>query len=68
MTRECCQDLRRYLEAAKMILISFHLPPTELRCLDEYAKEKNMTRSAMIYAIAKMLEKMKELSPAQVAP
>jgi len=53
----------------KMILISFHLSPAELRCLDEYAREKNMTRSAVIrYAIAEMLEKMKELSLAQVAP
>ncbi len=55
----------------KMVLISFYLPPAELRRLDEYAREKNMSRSAVVrYAITEMLEKMKELTPppTQVAP
>jgi len=64
---------RRPLFDEKMIVVSFHLPPAELRYLDEYAKEKNMTRSAAIrYAIAKMLEKMKTEErrpmPVQSAP
>jgi len=58
---------RLLLFGEKMIPISFHLPPAMLQRLDEYAREKNMTRSAVIrYAIAEMLEKMKELSLAQV--
>ena len=64
---------RRMPLGEKMILISFHLPPAELRRLDEYAREKNMTRSAAIrYAIAEMLKKMKTEKrlplPVQSAP
>jgi len=53
--------------------VKLRLSPDELRRLDEYAREKNMTRSAVIrYAVAEMLRKMKTEEqpplPAQSAP
>jgi len=64
------EDVQIADEAA---IVKLRLSPDELRRLDEYAREKNMTRSAVIrYAVAEMLKKMKTEErlplPVQSAP
>jgi metal-responsive CopG/Arc/MetJ family transcriptional regulator len=47
-------------EREELVLTTLHLPPPLLHVLDEYAKERNMTRSAVIrYAIHLLISKYK---------
>jgi ribosomal protein L14 len=57
---------RQIQHVNRMILVSFHIPPTLLQILDDYAAELNTTRSAVVrMAISQMLEKMWEAAEKQ---